>query len=189
MDEAREPRLALEEGQHTDVAAIHVQRDARNAARAQRSKFWFLAGAARWLSASASSAISSAPPFLQPCRRGRLKTDRAVIEYPFGSVLKPVDGGGAYVRPSCAHSRRSRWSVQVATCGLLQALWATPTNRGNSRKHRSSKSEIVSAQTAASIPATCAARPGKLLHFQSHPPSRLSARPRLHTGKSEQSTQ
>src|SRR6516162_2281759 len=87
------------------------------------------------------------------------------IEHPFGSVLKPVDGGGAYVRPSCAHSRpcrarRSRWSVQVATCGLLQALWATLTNRGNSRKHRSSKSEIVSAQTAASIPATCAARPG-----------------------------
>ena len=63
MDEAREPRLAVEEGQHTDVAAIHVQRDARNAARAQRSKFWFLAEAARWLNASASSAISCAPPY------------------------------------------------------------------------------------------------------------------------------
>src|SRR5262249_59304923 len=70
-----------------------------------------------------------------------------------------------YVRPSCAHSRpcrarRSRWSVQLATCGSLQALWATPASRGNSRKDRSSKSEIVSAQIAASTPPTCAARPG-----------------------------
>src|SRR3984893_7932809 len=80
-----------------------------------------------------------------------------------------------YVSPSCAHSRpcrarRSRWSVQVALRGSLQAFWAMPASLGNSRKHRSSKSEIVSAQIAASTPATCPARlsPSASAGFQSN---------------------
>ena len=53
--------------------------------------------------------------------------------------------------------------------GALQALWATPASRGSSRKDRSSKPEMVSAQIAASTPATWAARPGPSASAGSHP--------------------
>jgi hypothetical protein len=54
------------------------------------------------------------------------------------------------VRLTWGHSRpcrarRSRCSLQVATSGALQALWATPARRGSSRNDRSPKSEMVSA--------------------------------------------
>jgi hypothetical protein len=52
---------------------------------------------------------------------------------------------------------------------VLQALSATPARRGSSRKDRSSKPETVSAQIAASTPATCAARPGPSASAGSHP--------------------
>ena len=84
--------------------------------------------------------------------------------------LGPVHGGRAEVlqavggpEPAVAGEAVTVGGPAVgrpAGGGALHALWATPGSRGSSRKHRSSKPVMVSAQIAASTPATWAPRPG-----------------------------
>jgi hypothetical protein len=104
------------------------------------------------------------PSASHPSTHGQLvsMSDRAVI----GLALEPGGSTSGRLAPRVSSAERgdpggrSRW--------LRVAPWATPASRGNSRKHRSSKSEIVSAQIPASTPATCAARPGALAGSQSN---------------------